>query len=79
MYFLSFFQFLGATSENFHLQMAGLNCLQIIISKFSKVAEPEFPGHLLLEQFQAQVNFTNFFFNFFISFIRGVKYIENKF
>nr|CAD2191193.1 unnamed protein product [Meloidogyne enterolobii] len=47
--------FMGATSENFHLQMAGLNCLQIIISKFSKVAEPEFPGHLLLEQFQAQI------------------------
>ncbi|CAK5079801.1 unnamed protein product [Meloidogyne enterolobii] len=47
--------FMGATSENFHLQMAGLNCLQSIISKFSKVAEPEFPGHLLLEQFQAQI------------------------
>uniref|UniRef100_A0A1I8B3B7 HEAT repeat-containing protein 5B n=1 Tax=Meloidogyne hapla TaxID=6305 RepID=A0A1I8B3B7_MELHA len=45
----------GATSENFHLQLAGLSCLQNIISKFSKVAEPEFPGHVLLEQFQAQI------------------------
>ena len=35
--------------------MAGLNCLQNIISKFAKVTEPEFPGHVLLEQFQAQV------------------------
>lgn len=28
---------------------------QMIISKFSKVPEPEFPGHVILEQYQAQV------------------------
>lgn len=27
----------------------------MIISKFSKVPEPEFPGHVILEQYQAQV------------------------
>ena len=29
--------------------------LQEIISKFAKVPEPEFPGHVILEQYQAQV------------------------
>lgn len=28
---------------------------QDIIGKFAKVPEPEFPGHVILEQFQAQV------------------------
>lgn len=27
----------------------------MIISKFSKIPEPEFPGHVILEQYQAQV------------------------
>jgi len=30
-------------------------CLQEIIIKFARVPEPEFPGHVLLEQYQAQV------------------------
>ena len=29
--------------------------LQDVIIRFAKVPEPEFPGHLILEQFQAQV------------------------
>lgn len=29
--------------------------LQEIIGKFSRVPEPEFPGHVILEQYQAQV------------------------
>ena len=29
--------------------------LQEIITKFAKVPEPEFPGHVILEQYQAQV------------------------
>ncbi len=29
--------------------------LQEIINKFAKVPEPEFPGHVILEQYQAQV------------------------
>ena len=36
--------------------------------RFAKVAEPEFPGHVLLEQFQAQV-FKNFIVQSFIYFV----------
>lgn len=47
--------FIAATSDSDPLRLEGLKTLQDIIEKFSKVPEPEFPGHLLLEQFQAQV------------------------
>ncbi|GMR59554.1 hypothetical protein PMAYCL1PPCAC_29749 [Pristionchus mayeri] len=47
--------FMGATSDNTQLRLAGLLCLQDVIARFSSVPEPEFPGHVLLEQFQAQV------------------------
>lgn len=47
--------FIAATSDSDDLRLEGLRTLHIIIEKFSKVPEPEFPGHLLLEQFQAQV------------------------
>lgn len=48
--------FMGATSDNTNLRLAGLACLQDVINRFSRVPEPEFPGHVILEQFQAQVN-----------------------
>ncbi|KAL5274805.1 HEATR5B family protein [Megaselia abdita] len=47
--------FMAATSESDQLRLEGLRTLQEIIDRFSGVPEPEFPGHLLLEQFQAQV------------------------
>ena len=47
--------FMAATSDSDQLRLEGLKTLQEIIDKFAKVPEPEFPGHLLLEQFQAQV------------------------
>uniref|UniRef100_A0A0N5BD00 HEAT repeat-containing protein 5B n=1 Tax=Strongyloides papillosus TaxID=174720 RepID=A0A0N5BD00_STREA len=47
--------FMGATSNNTHLRLAGLTTLQDIIKRFAHVSEPEFPGHVILEQFQAQV------------------------
>ncbi|CAJ0939252.1 unnamed protein product, partial [Mesorhabditis belari] len=47
--------FMGATSENTELRLAGLFSLQDVITRFSAVPEPEFPGHVILEQFQAQV------------------------
>lgn len=47
--------FMGATSDNTELRLAGLQTLQEVINRFSAVPEPEFPGHLILEQFQAQV------------------------
>ncbi|CAI4225162.1 unnamed protein product [Auanema sp. JU1783] len=47
--------FMGATSSNTELRLAGLLSLQEVINRFSTVPEPEFPGHVILEQFQAQV------------------------
>lgn len=47
--------FIAATSDSDPLRLEGLKTLQDIIEKFAKVPEPEFPGHLLLEQYQAQV------------------------
>lgn len=57
--------FMAATSDSDPLRLEGLKTLQEIIDKFARVPEPEFPGHLLLEQFQAQVNIkSNFKQNF---------------
>nr|XP_018910490.1 PREDICTED: HEAT repeat-containing protein 5A-like [Bemisia tabaci] len=47
--------FMAATSDCDPLRLEGLRLLYDVITKFAKVPEPEFPGHLLLEQFQAQV------------------------
>ncbi|TMW51951.1 hypothetical protein DOY81_002941 [Sarcophaga bullata] len=47
--------FIAATSDSDQLRLEGLRTLQEIIDRFANVPEPEFPGHLLLEQFQAQV------------------------
>nr|XP_055377450.1 HEAT repeat-containing protein 5B isoform X2 [Condylostylus longicornis] len=47
--------FMAATSDSDQLRLEGLKTLQEIIEKFAGVPEPEFPGHLLLEQYQAQV------------------------
>lgn len=51
--------FIAATSDSDPLRLEGLKTLEEIISQFCNVPEPEFPGHLLLEQFQAQVIFLN--------------------
>ena len=47
--------FMAATSDCDQLRLEGLQTLHQVIDKFARVPEPEFPGHLLLEQFQAQV------------------------
>ena len=47
--------FIAATSDSDPLRLEGLKTLQEIIERFAKVPEPEFPGHLILEQYQAQV------------------------
>uniref|UniRef100_T1IQK7 HEAT repeat-containing protein 5A n=1 Tax=Strigamia maritima TaxID=126957 RepID=T1IQK7_STRMM len=47
--------FIAATSDSDQLRLEGLKLLQMVIDKFAKVPEPEFPGHVILEQFQAQV------------------------
>lgn len=50
--------FMAATSDSDPLRLEGLKTLHEVIDKFAHVPEPEFPGHLLLEQFQAQVRKT---------------------
>ena len=48
--------FIAATSDSDQLRLAGLDALDDIISKYAHVPEPEFPGHVILEQYQAQVS-----------------------
>ncbi|RYR59970.1 hypothetical protein Ahy_A04g017089 isoform A [Arachis hypogaea] len=38
-----------------NMQPVGVSLLGTIVDKFEKVADPELPGHFLLEQFQAQL------------------------
>ncbi|KAK7086919.1 HEAT repeat-containing protein 5B [Halocaridina rubra] len=47
--------FMGATSDSDDLRLEGLYILHLVIEKFSHIPEPEFPGHVILEQYQAQV------------------------
>lgn len=50
--------FMSATDHSDQLQLAGLQTLLVIIRCFSTVPEPEFPGHVILEQYQANVRST---------------------
>ncbi|XP_029973021.1 LOW QUALITY PROTEIN: HEAT repeat-containing protein 5A [Salarias fasciatus] len=47
--------FMAATDHSEPLRLAGLQTLLVIIRRFSDVPEPEFPGHVILEQYQANV------------------------
>ncbi|XP_004711222.2 HEAT repeat-containing protein 5B [Echinops telfairi] len=47
--------FMAATDHSNQLRMAGLQALEDVIKKFASVPEPEFPGHVILEQYQANV------------------------
>ncbi|XP_069772821.1 HEAT repeat-containing protein 5A isoform X2 [Narcine bancroftii] len=47
--------FMAATDHSNALRLSGLEMLLVIIKKFSNVPEPEFPGHVILEQYQANV------------------------
>ena len=47
--------FMAATSNSDPLRLEGLETLQLVIDKFARVPEPDFPNHVILEQFQAQV------------------------
>ncbi|CAG0883432.1 unnamed protein product [Darwinula stevensoni] len=47
--------FMAATSDCDPLRLEGLQMLQNLITKFAAIPEPEFPGHSILEQYQAQV------------------------
>ena len=47
--------FMAATSDSDPLRLEGLRILEVVINKFGDTPEPEFPGHVILEQYQAQV------------------------
>ncbi|KAF8560997.1 hypothetical protein P879_09582 [Paragonimus westermani] len=48
--------FMSATSDSERLRLAGLRLMQDVIQRFACVADPDFPGHIILEQYQAQVS-----------------------
>lgn len=48
--------FMAATDHSDQLRLAGLQTLLVIIKQFSSIPEPEFPGHVILEQYQANVS-----------------------
>lgn len=52
--------FIAATSDCDALRMEGLRLLQLLVDCFADQQEPEFPGHSILEQYQAQVNILQF-------------------
>ncbi|KAH0620555.1 hypothetical protein JD844_021134 [Phrynosoma platyrhinos] len=45
--------FMAATDHSDHLRLSGLQMLLVLIRRFAAVPEPEFPGHVILEQYQA--------------------------
>ncbi|XP_056402001.1 HEAT repeat-containing protein 5A isoform X2 [Hyla sarda] len=47
--------FMAATDHSDQLRLVGLQALLLVIQRFSSVPEPEFPGHVILEQYQANV------------------------
>lgn len=51
--------FMAATDHSDELRLAGLQTLLVIIRQFSAIPEPEFPGHVILEQYQANVRISH--------------------
>ncbi|XP_054827797.1 HEAT repeat-containing protein 5A [Eublepharis macularius] len=47
--------FMAATDHSDRLRLSGLQMLLLLVQKFAAVPEPEFPGHVILEQYQANV------------------------
>ncbi|XP_056666392.1 HEAT repeat-containing protein 5A isoform X6 [Monodelphis domestica] len=47
--------FMAATDQSDQLRLSGLQTLLVIVRKFATIPEPEFPGHVILEQYQANV------------------------
>ncbi|XP_062973856.1 HEAT repeat-containing protein 5A isoform X2 [Elgaria multicarinata webbii] len=47
--------FMAATDHSDQLRLSGLQLLLVLVRKFAVVPEPEFPGHVILEQYQANV------------------------
>ena len=50
--------FMAATDHSDQLRLSGLDTLLVVIRRFADIAEPEFPGHVILEQYQANASVT---------------------
>lgn len=48
--------FMAATDHSDQLRLSGLETLLVVIRRFASIPEPEFPGHVILEQYQANVS-----------------------
>uniref|UniRef100_A0A094ZDV1 HEAT repeat-containing protein 5B n=1 Tax=Schistosoma haematobium TaxID=6185 RepID=A0A094ZDV1_SCHHA len=48
--------FMSATSDSERLRITGLKLMQDVIQRFSLVPDPDYPDHVILEQYQAQVS-----------------------
>ncbi|XP_012503331.1 PREDICTED: HEAT repeat-containing protein 5A [Propithecus coquereli] len=48
--------FMAATDHSDQLRLSGLETLLVVIRRFAAIPEPEFPGHVILEQYQANVS-----------------------
>lgn len=48
--------FMAATDHSDQLRLSGLETLLVVIRQFATIPEPEFPGHVILEQYQANVS-----------------------
>lgn len=48
--------FMAATDHSDQLRLSGLDTLLVVIRRFADIPEPEFPGHVILEQYQANVS-----------------------
>ncbi|XP_072478626.1 HEAT repeat-containing protein 5A isoform X3 [Notamacropus eugenii] len=47
--------FMAATDHSDQLRLSGLQTLLVVVRQFATIPEPEFPGHVILEQYQANV------------------------
>uniref|UniRef100_A0A3Q0KPG9 HEAT repeat-containing protein 5B n=1 Tax=Schistosoma mansoni TaxID=6183 RepID=A0A3Q0KPG9_SCHMA len=48
--------FMSATSDSERLRITGLKLMQDVIQRFSQILDPDYPDHVILEQYQAQVS-----------------------
>ncbi|XP_019909649.2 HEAT repeat-containing protein 5A-like [Esox lucius] len=48
--------FMAATDHSDQLHISGLQTLLVVIRKFAAIPKPEFPGHVILEQYQVNVS-----------------------
>ena len=56
--------FMAATSESDPLKLEGLETLRVVVEKFAETPEPEFPGHVILEQYQVSCSHHSFIRSF---------------